>query len=593
MNDVRGNSPIGAALLKFTLIVITLTLGGCNSSDDGKFQPSNEITAEEPTVRGSDSVAAQDTDGTANQRSEKQSIPFSPSFTPRDCLEMTSPEVVANILQNDPAITCGQVSVPANWNKPNGNMIELAVYRVAPTTNFPVSDPLVVLAGGPGQTGIGILLHFVDGNISYLRERSEVIVVDQRGTGFSAPSLVCPAAAAIKQEDNTDMAPKTIEALYTAIQRELLACAENLSDQNVNLADYTTANNARDIEAIRQALGVDQWNLFGVSYGTTLALTIMRDWPEGVRSAVLDSAVPIQVNLLTEQTYAKGYWPLSRIVENCKADTDCHEIIGDIQLSIEAGIARLDTAPVGLFDAQRYLLAILATSIGNPDLASLIEVVAFRSDEVIADVFNLNTEFDSDTNAPDEPVVRDSVPTPIADTPPGLIPMLRADVMYAAIICAEEATNSETTASPDISSNFQQTTRDVINHIVESGIYTESFCNQLDILPADPIENQAVRSNLPALVLAGDTDTSSPPAWSKRVAETLPHSQYVEFPRAGHGLSIEGFDCSPALLLSFLDAPEKMVDRTCVDALPPVDYHIWNKSGTHTGSDPVDGMIDD
>lgn len=593
MSDERGISHIVATFPIFMLIAITLALSGCNPSDDGKFQPDTEFTVEDSTVRLSGSVAAQDTGDIANQHSNKQDIPFSPSFTPRDCLEMTSPEVVATILQNDPAITCGQVSVPANWQMPNGNMIELAVYRVAPTTNFPSSDPVVVLAGGPGQAGISILINFVEGDISYLRERSEVIVVDQRGTGFSTPSLVCPAAAAIKQEDDTEEAQKTIEAFYPAIQKALLACAKDLSAQNVDLADYTTANNARDMEAIRQAVGVEQWNLHGSSYGTTLALTIMRDWPDGVRSAVLDSAIPLQLNLLTGQTYAKGYWPLSRIGENCKADADCHELIGDIQLSIEAGIARLDTTPIGLLNAQSYLLSILAPNIGNPDLASTILLVAFRSDEEIASVFDLNTELDSANNAQDEPVDRDSVPTPIADTPPGLIPLLRADVMYAAIICAEEVPNSDVTASPDIASNFQQTTRDVIDFLKKPWIYSEDFCNQLDINPAAPIESQPVRSNLPALVLAGDTDALSPPVWSQRVAETLTRSQYVEFPRAGHGLSISGFDCSPALLLSFLDAPEKMVDRTCVDALPLVDYHIWTKSGTNTGSDPVDGMADD
>ena len=172
-----------------------------------------------------------------------------------------------------------------------------------------------------------------------------------------------------------------------------------------------------------------------------------------------------------------------------------------------------------------------------------------------------------------------------------LNPMLHAAVMRAAVYCAEEVPYSKATAKPDTSSNFRQTTRDAINQIVEPKLYSEDFCNQLGIPPADPIEGQAVRSNLPVLVLAGDSDSLTPPAWSRLAAETLPHSQYVEFPRAGHGVATEGFDCSAELLLSFLDTPEEPVDRTCVDALPLVDYYIWTKAGTYTDSDPGDGTV--
>ena len=422
MNDEHGISRIIAAMLLPTLMVSTLALGGCNSGDDGKGQTGAQLPADDSSVDSSSSITALGTGDISNQQSEQPGGPFNPSFTARDCLEMTSPEAVDTILRYNPAITCGHVSVPANWEAPDGNMIELAVYRVAPTTNFRASEPVVVLAGGPGQSGINMLLDFVDQDVAYLRERSEIIVVDQRGTGFSTPSLVCPDAAAIKQELATS---KNVEASYAAIQKALLACAEDLTARNVSLADYTTANNARDIDAIRQALGVDQWNLFGASYGTTLALTIMRDWPDGVRSAVLDSAVPLQVNRLTEQTYSKGYWPLSRIIENCKADADCHKIIGDIQLPIEAGIARLAKSPIGILDAQRYLIAILAVNIGNPDLTTIIQGVASMSDEQIAAYLEPDTDLDSVNDAPVEPVDNDLVPAPIADTPPGLIPMLQ------------------------------------------------------------------------------------------------------------------------------------------------------------------------
>ena len=204
-----------------------------------------------------------------------------------------------------------------------------------------------------------------------------------------------------------------------------------------------------------------------------------------------------------------------------------------------------------------------------------------------------DTDLDPVTEDQVEQARNDSVPSPFADIPPELNPTLRADVMYAAVVCAEEVPYPQVTASPDLSSNFQQTTRDALNQLVKLKIYTDEFCSQLGIPPADPIQTQAVQSNLPALVIAGDTDSSSPPAWSKLTAETLTHSQYVEFPRAGHSVVTRGFDCSAELLFSYLDAPEEPVDRTCVDALPLVDYHIWTKSDTNTETNAADKIVPD
>lgn len=599
MNDSRGTSRFRSALLVTAFIVNTHVLSGCNSSNDSTSQSDNKLPTLASSGAGSSGAQTQQADDTAKRYKNTDGGLFSPSFTAFDCLEMTSPEAIADILQIDPSITCGRVSVPANWQTPDGNMIELAVYRVAPTTDLPERDPLVVLAGGPGQSGIAILPDFVDADASFLRERSEVIVVDQRGTGFSTPLLACPAVDAIKQTADADIASTTstttfMKARQGLIEKALLACKDDVTAQNVSLADYTTANNARDIEAIRQALDINQWNLFGGSYGTTLALTIMRDWPDGVRSAILDSAAPLEANVLTERTYSKGYWPLSRIVANCKADADCHEIIGDIQPLLEAGIARLSASPVGILDAQRYVLEVLAENIGDPDMATTVLIVASRSDEDIAHFFDLDTRLaDPVTDPPTEPIKNKAAPIPFADPPRWLIPMLLADLMSAAVLCAEEAPNSEASASPDISSDFQQITREVVNAMIQASSYSDDFCNELGIPPASSIESQAVQSDLPVLILAGDTDNHTPLAWSQRVAETLPNSQYVEFPRAGHVLTTKGFDCTAELLLGFLDAPEKAVDRTCVNALPLVDYHIWTEPKTHSTSETADGVVSD
>ena len=571
MNHGRSESVMHTALLP-AVIACMLVLGACSSDDD------DDSTVAGTNVDGAAPAGATVDDGAADDNVDADS--FDTTFTEFDCVEVTSTEAVAELSLDDPALTCGRVTVPANWEVPDGDTIDLAVYRVAPTSASPAPDPLVILAGGPGQPGVSLLNDFIEGGATALRERSEVVVIDQRGTGFSIPSLTCPAIAAFEQGDPGDVALDTPDAQIAAQQEAVIACVDEFMGQNVNLADYTTANNARDIDAVRDALGVEQWNLYGGSYGTTLALTIMRDWPGGVRSAVLDSVAPLQASLLAEEAYRGGYWPLSRIVDNCEADADCGEFVGDIRIPLEVGIARLANAPIGGLTADVYIATVLAESIGDPFLPTIITLIAEGSDEEVIAGLTQGEQGDEKT----EPSLDESAPLPVADTPPGLIPLLDADILYAAIVCAEEIPYSDSTVSPDLSADFQETTREVIETGAAQTAYDTDFCNLLGIPAADAIESEAVQSDLPTLVLAGDTDVQTPPAWSRSAADTLSGSQYVEFPRAGHVVVADGFDCSMELLVAFLDNPEAEVDRSCVEALPPVDYIVEPDAGIAAGT---------
>ena len=166
--------------------------------------------------------------------------------------------------------------------------VNLAVAIIHAGGVRPRTDPILYLEGGPGGSALADPDYWLE---SLLHTSRDIILLDQRGTGFSLPSLDCPETDAYTKEEDYG---------YDSMVAAATACRDRLTLDGVDLAQYNSANSAADVEDLRLALGIDKWNLYGVSYGTRLALTVMRYFPAGVRSVVLDSVYPPNVKGYTE-----------------------------------------------------------------------------------------------------------------------------------------------------------------------------------------------------------------------------------------------------------------------------------------------------
>lgn len=140
-------------------------------------------------------------------------------------------------------IDCGYVTVPEDRSDPSSQMIELAFAILYAPTDDVQPDPVIYLAGGPGGNAVGELDGWLD--VPYLQDR-DLILLDQRGTGYSVPSLNCPEVEE-EAEDATQL------------------CYDRLVDEGINLQAYNSAENAADVADLRVALGYEEWNLYGVS----------------------------------------------------------------------------------------------------------------------------------------------------------------------------------------------------------------------------------------------------------------------------------------------------------------------------------------
>ena len=200
-----------------------------------------------------------------------------PNFTPCT-LTGTTPGVSVEA-------ECSRWVVPENREQPDGRTIELLFARVPAVSKSPRPDPVVLLAGGPGQSATETYPQLA-GAFARLNRTRDIWLIDQRGTGGSNP-LDCPYP-------KETMFATPDPALISGIARD---CRERLEREGNDLARYTTTDYIADLEQLREAMGVAELNLYGGSYGTRVGLEYLRRHPSAIRSAVLDGVVPPDLGL--------------------------------------------------------------------------------------------------------------------------------------------------------------------------------------------------------------------------------------------------------------------------------------------------------
>ena len=250
-----------------------------------------------------------------------------------------------------PRLRCGTVAVPRDEPHPGLDRFDLAVVVVKSDDPTPRPDPVLYISGGPGSP----LTMFADyqGRHPYAPDR-DLILVDQRGTGRSQPKL-CPDLDRELLDASLAVASDP-SAGTRARSRELhLACRDEAMRRGIDLADFGTTVTVEDLERVRQALGVARWNVFGVSYGTTVAMTLLASHPDTVRSAVLDSLYPPDPYLPPWSKRVAD--AIEGFLAFCGRDGPCASAYPDLAGTYRDALARLASNP---------LVATLDPDLGSP-----------------------------------------------------------------------------------------------------------------------------------------------------------------------------------------------------------------------------------
>lgn len=199
-----------------------------------------------------------------------------------------------------PTAQCMTVSVPVDYDKPGGAQANLAVIRV-PATGQRIGS-LLINPGGPGASAVNMVAGMAPVlKNSDLTRHFDLVGFDPRGVGHSTPALRCRTDAefdAFRRDPMVDYSPAGV-AHIEQVYRELAQhCVDRMGQQF--LANVGTASTARDMDMVRQALGDQQINYLGYSYGTELGTAYLERFGTHVRAMVLDGAIDPMIGPIEE-----------------------------------------------------------------------------------------------------------------------------------------------------------------------------------------------------------------------------------------------------------------------------------------------------
>jgi pimeloyl-ACP methyl ester carboxylesterase len=453
-------------------------------------------------------------------------------------------------------VRCGYLVVPADRTDPASGEVRLHVAIFSSDDPSPEPDPVIYLEGGPGGDALETVpFSFEDRFGPYLADR-DVVMFDQRGTGYSEPSLACPEARQLDFELLDDvLAPDE----YVARQIEAVeACHDRLQGEGVDLSLFDSASSSADVADLGRALGYEQWNLYGISYGTRLALTVMRDHPDHVRSVILDSTYPPSVDALTGFP-GNAERSFEELFDACAADNACAATYPDLASRFDALVTALDEEPLmvpvtDVFSGDPYEAAL--------DGAGLIGLTfqSLYSAELIPLLPGLIAELEGRETATASSLLTNFLAQ-------GEFLSLGA---LASVQCREEISF----ADPD-EVEAAASTAPIGGRLAATSLNTGppafEMCQVWGAGQAAPLETRSVRSSIPTLVLAGGFDPITPPAWAAEAASTLRNATTVEFDPLSHGVS-SGQGCPAQIATAFLDDPEATLDFSCAASIAPPQF---------------------
>jgi len=226
-------------------------------------------------------------------------------------------------------VECGRLKVPENYDKP-GRKIELAFMVVHPKRNIDPDHPVIYLSGGPGAP---LLVYaemlIANPQINEIVVDRDWVFYDQRGTGRSVPMLRCERAK--------------------DYLKRVKDCRDKFIREGVDLSQYNSARSARDIEELRKALGVKQWNLWGISYGSRLAFAVVHNFPASVHAIVHDGpSYPEGQEIIDD--FRGTEVAINRLLSKCASDTACASKYPDLRARFLAALPRLRRRPLRVGD---------------------------------------------------------------------------------------------------------------------------------------------------------------------------------------------------------------------------------------------------
>ncbi len=433
---------------------------------------------------------------------------------------------------------CGSRMVAENPADVNGRNINLNLARIpARKQDEKAPDPIFFFAGGPGQSATEAY-PIVAGSLAKSNEYRDIILIDQRGTGGSN-KLSC------------DQGEPELE-FELDIDEVVQLTRECIAELDADPRFYTTTIAMQDIDQIREALGYQQINLVGVSYGTRAAQVYLRQYPQHVRSVVLDSVVPPQLLLGLEHAHNLDV-AVSKIFDRCQRNNACNDRFGNLERQLQDLRQRIIDQPPQM-------------RMRMPTSGEFEDILVTR--DVLAVAMRL-LSYSSETQAL-LPILLEQASLgdwkPLASQ--ALMQVQNLDDLIArgmelSVICSEDV--------PFFPQDIDQTDTLLGQLLIE---LSQAQC---DVWPKgdvpDDYHQPVSNDQVPVLLLSGEYDPVTPPEYGDLAAEQFARSMHWVIPGRGHSVLRHG--CLPEQVAVFFESADFVnMDNDCTNNIGPMPFFL-------------------
>lgn len=457
------------------------------------------------------------------------------------------------------AYECFDVVVPENRSVPGSRMIQVHAIRFH---GKPGGTTTVELNGGPGgpsedaAMGLALGVPELKDSLGKFLEIGDYVMFDQRGVGRSVPRIDCTEA---------ELSLGPVDGSKK--------CADRWTAKGVDLTGYVTSENAEDVHDLVVGLGLSRVNLHSISYGTRLALEVLRRHPGEVAHAIIDGVMPAQAKALTEgdQNFDAVF---TRVFQSCAADAACkaaypdlEKALSDVKTKLGAHPFSIEGQPFGWDEWSGELMQNLYADGFAGEVPFLIYDMLDKTPQAFA--ADMDARMAEDQKAMDDhdallastPIGREVAARVAADKDPGANDMPMG--MYFSVVCSDyvqyesldEALALEAKVRPALQNELR------VHDTWDGCTPWPKRAKTSDVWAA-------VTSDRPVLAVGGAYDPATPVVWRDLAAATLSASQKVTMAAGAHGAMDP---CAMGLKMAFLG--DGSVDAACASQ-QSITFHL-------------------
>lgn len=461
------------------------------------------------------------------------------ALTPFPCPDV---ELSTYLVSDDINVFCGYLNLTEREGG-NGRAIKLAIVVLTPVNKaLAAKPPTVLIHGGPGYGIVDAWWYMARQSFA---QAAPVVLFDHRGVGFSTPKLCENQFGDSPELDQLSPVASRQHALD-----ELAICLDELQDQGADLASYGTDATVRDMESIRTALKIDSWNLYGISYGTTVALAYLKAHPQHVRAAIADSLYPPEMPGFTSAT-PDFLRALNKLNDICASQPRCAKRFGNLVMTFERALSSLEIKPLAIHVREDFEGALTTRHISTASFMAMIQtglldseawhliplliddVASRRGSGLLSQMFQLSTQTFNGTDVG----------------------------VYLATECRERAPFDDRRALTGQSIEWPLASR---------AMDVETWFALCENWPSKRTQNWETPRDVstPVLVVGGMLDPVTPPLQASETAKRLgPRAQLLLVPNSAHNPT-SADACMEQIIVAFLTAPDRQVSTLCAQLRP-------------------------